>query len=275
MKDAVLAALMITMLWTTRWCLLPHACLPRFRVRNLRLRLLLRLHPGRGHATTFELWRRWGRLAAFRHSGRSRPSLPAWQRTIIADQYSVQLGRAQYAHGLRIRLDEHVLIMAPPRTGKTGLLARIILRYPGPVVSTTTKADTWRLTAAVRAFRGPVEVFNPQLVGGVDSTFRWNPVEGCGDEATAIRRADAFAHAVNMAGTDDGSFWTGKASGYLRALFHAAALAGGDLRDVAAWALRDAAGPKTSSPPPARTSGRPSWPSCGARRRRPRRRSGW
>ena len=60
-----------------RWCFLPHSQLPRFRVRYLRLRLRMRLHPGRGHATIAELWLRWGRLAAFRRSRRSRPSVPA------------------------------------------------------------------------------------------------------------------------------------------------------------------------------------------------------
>ena len=41
--------------------------------------------------------------------------------------------------------------MAPPRTFKTAFLADVILRYPGPVIATTTKADVFALTAAVRA----------------------------------------------------------------------------------------------------------------------------
>ena len=80
-------------------------------------------------------------------------------------------------------VEEHVLIMAPPRTGKTGLLAKIILHYPGPVVSTTTKHDVFELTSGIRSRLGPVHVFNPQRIGGVPSTFRWNPVDGCDDEA--------------------------------------------------------------------------------------------
>src|SRR5215467_11235583 len=106
--------------------------------------------------------------------------------------------------------------MAPPRVGKTGLLAKIILHYPGPVVSTTTKADVFQLTSGIRSRRGPVHVFNPQRVGGVPSTFQWNPVAGCADPATAIRRADGFACAVDMTGTEGASFWSGKASSYLR-----------------------------------------------------------
>ena len=72
------------------------------------------------------------------------------------------LGRAHYQHKLRVPLEEHLLVMAPPRTYKTAFLADVILRYPGPVpparpghwpgpviVSsvTTTKADIYRLTS--------------------------------------------------------------------------------------------------------------------------------
>ena len=223
-----------------RWCFAPHSRLPRFRVRYLRLRLHLRLHPGRGHASVFELWLRWGRFAAFRRSRRIRPSLPAGRRLARPREYSERLGRAQYRHQVAVPLEEHVLIMAPPRTYKTALLASIVLHFPGPVVSTTTKHDVFQLTSGVRSRLGPVHVFNPQQVGGVPSTFCWNPVAGCADPATAIRRADGFAHAVNMSGTEDASFWTAKASDYLRCLFHAAALADGDMRLVARWALGNA-----------------------------------
>ena len=125
--------------------------------------------------------------------------------------------------------------MAPPRTYKTAFLADVILRYPGPVIATTTKPDIYALTSAVRAELGPVHVFNPQHIGGVPSTFCWSPVDGCEDPATAIRRADAFAFAVSQKGVEDGTFWSAKASDYLRGYFHAAALARYDLRAVAAW----------------------------------------
>ena len=78
-------------------------------------------------------------------------------------------------------------------------------------------------------------MFNPQHIGGVPSTFCWDPVAGCEDPATAIRRADAFAFAVSQKGVEDGTFWSAKASDYLRGYFHAAALARYDLRAVAAW----------------------------------------
>ena len=80
-----------------------------------------------------------------------------------------------------------------------------------------------------------MHVFNPQSIGGAGSTFRWSPVAGCQDPATAIRRSDAFAFAVSQKGVEDDTFWSAKASDYLRGYFHAAALTGQDLRAVAAW----------------------------------------
>ena len=234
----VLLILALILLAFLRWAFIPPRKLSGHRVRVTRIRIRLRLHPGRGHATAFELWLRWGRFAAFRRSLWSRRGLSFGERLIAgAAAYSTLIGRAHYRHGLRVPLEEHALIMAPPRTRKTGWLARVILHYPGPVVSTTTKHDVFELTSGVRARRGPVHVFNPQGIGGVPSTFRWNPLDGCQDPAVAIRRADGFAHAVEMGSVEDASFWTSKASDYLRALFCAAALAGRDMRDVATWVL--------------------------------------
>jgi len=236
----ILLVSVLVVLAMLRWCFGPHSRMPRFRVRCMRLRLHLRLHPGRGHASVFELWLRWGRLAAFRRSVRSRHSLSFWRRLSRPDEHSLVIGRAHYRHYLRVPVEEHVVLMAPPRTRKTALLAKIILHYPGPVVSTTTKHDVFQLTSGIRSRIGPVHVFNPQRIGGVPSTFRWNPVAGCADPATAIRRADGFAYAVSMAGTEEASFWSSKASDYLRCMFRAAALAGGDMRLVAGWALGNA-----------------------------------
>jgi type IV secretion system protein VirD4 len=235
MRYVIALAVLMVLAAVWAWAFLPARHLPGNRARRLRLRLHLRLHPGKGFATWFGLWLRWGRLAALRRSGRIRGSLGLGQRMRSPRTHSVFLGRAHYRHRLHVPLEEHVLVMAPPRTFKTAFLADVILRYPGPVIATTTKPDVFALTSGVRARRGPVHVFNPQQIGGVSSTFRWSPVAGCEDQATAIRRADAFAHAVSQKGVEDGTFWSAKASDYLRAYFHAAALTGADLATVAAW----------------------------------------
>jgi type IV secretion system protein VirD4 len=239
MTIAILIAAAGVFLTAIKWAFfpfIPWRRLPRHRVRYLRARLRLRLHPGAGHATIAELWLRWGRLAMLIRSGRTRPTLTAADRFLSpVSAYSVMIGRAHYRYALRLPLDEHVIVISPPRAGKTGWMASAVLRYPGPVLSTTTKDDVFRLTSGLRALRGPVNVFNPQNIGNVPSTFRWNPVEGCEDPATAIRRADAFAMSVSQQGVEDATFWASKASDYLRAYFHAAALAGLDLMAVARW----------------------------------------
>ena len=242
------------------WAYVPHRKLPGHRVRHNRLRLRLRLHPGRGHATVFELWMRWGRFAAFHGSGRTRRSMNIRQRIAAGSlAYSIMIGRAHHRHGVRVPLEEHVLVMAPPRSGKTGWLARVIIHYPGPVLSTTTRPDVYALTSGLRARRGPIAVFNPQGIGGITatSTFRWSPIEGCEDRAVAIRRADAFANALPQEG--ENRFFQTSARAYLRAMFHAAALADGDMRLVALWAKTGTKGGAQEAEEILRKHGAPDW----------------
>ena len=211
-KYAIVLAVVLVLAAFATWAFLPSRHLPGNRARHLRIRLHLRLHPGKGFAHAFSLWLRWSRFAVLRRSGRIRRSLPLRYRFLDPGEHSVFLGRAHYRHGLRVPLEEHLLVMAPPRTFKTAFLADVIMEYPGPVIATSTKPDVYALTSAVRAQLGPVHVFNPQHIGGVPSTFCWSPVDGCQDPATAIRRADAFAFAVSQKGVEDGTFWSAKAS---------------------------------------------------------------
>ena len=235
----VLALLALLLSYFSRWGYFPHRHLPGNRVRSMRLRLRLKLHPGRGHATLFELWLRFGRFASWRESGRSRRSLSAWERARHPNEHSVLIGHAQHRAGVRLPVQEHCLLLAPPRSFKTALLSRVIQHWSGPCVATSTKDDLYMISSGIRAQRGSaVSVFNPMGIGDVLSNMSWDPVRGCEDPETAIRRADGFAYAVSMKGADGDSFWSSKASDYLRAMFHAAAIIpGGDLRLVARWAL--------------------------------------
>jgi type IV secretory pathway TraG/TraD family ATPase VirD4 len=238
MKVVILIAVTGILLAGLKYAVWPSRRLSRHRVRHQRIRLRLRLHPGRGHATLAELWLRWGRLAAFGRSRRSRRSMSFWQRLAgPVAAYCIVIGYAHYRRTLRLPLDEHVVVMSPPRAGKTGWLAGVILRYPGPVVSTTTKQDVFELTSGIRSRLGPVAVFNPKGIGSVPSTFGWNPLEGCQDPQVAIRRADAFTTAVSMKGVEDASFWSSKASDYLRAYMHAAAIGGLDFQHIVRWVM--------------------------------------
>ena len=221
------------------WAVWPRRRLPRHRVRHMRLRARLRLHPGPGHATVFELWLRWGRLAAARRARRSRRSLPLLTRWFRPSQTSVLVGRAHYGHALRVPVEEHVIYIAPPRTGKSGTLAEIIANYPGPVVATTTRGDLHALTAAARAGRGPVHVFNPQQLADVASTMRWDVLAGCEDPATAIRRAQPLS-AIGAFKGEGEEFWAAASAMWLQTLLHVAALRRGTMDLVHYWALQKA-----------------------------------
>ena len=80
LKYAIALAILIVLAAFVAWAFLPARYLPGNRARHLRIRLHLRLHPGKGFAHVFSLWLRWGRLAALRRSGRIRPRLPLWYR---------------------------------------------------------------------------------------------------------------------------------------------------------------------------------------------------
>ena len=77
-------------------------------------------------------------MTVLRRSARIRAALPLWYRIAEPHQHSVFLGRAHYRHRLRVAFEEHLLVMAPPRTHKTAFLADVILNYPGPVIATSS-----------------------------------------------------------------------------------------------------------------------------------------
>ncbi|MGH3199684.1 MAG: hypothetical protein ACRDNT_28040, partial [Streptosporangiaceae bacterium] len=67
------------------------------RIRAMRWRIRLRLHPGPGFASSGELVFRWSRLAAFHHGRRARPGLRLRHRLRSRTTgYAVRLGRAQW-----------------------------------------------------------------------------------------------------------------------------------------------------------------------------------
>ena len=166
----------------------------RRRVRALRWRTKLRLRPGPGYASLFELVFRWGRLAALHHGGRARPGLGYFARMFrrVTD-YAVRLGRAQYGRRCLARMEDQQLVIAPQRTGKSGIIADRLLDHPGPAIVTSTRADLYQLTAGARSRLGPLYVFNPQHVGGLPSTFAFNLLAPCRDLVMAKRMAGWFS----------------------------------------------------------------------------------
>ena len=202
---------------------------------------------------------------------------PAWQRMLPpgVSIHCCWAGRST-ATALRVPVEEHVVIMAPPRTGKTGLLARMILHYPGPVVSTTTKADVFALTSGIRSWLGPVLVFNPQSIGGVLVHVPLEPGRrlhrrGGGDPPGGrVRERDQHVrHRGRLVLEQQGQQLPARPVPRRRP---------GRRRHAAGRPVGAGQRPRTprrSWRRPAPRSGRRSWRSCAARRRRRPPRSRW
>ncbi|MGH3254821.1 MAG: type IV secretory system conjugative DNA transfer family protein [Streptosporangiaceae bacterium] len=203
------------------------------RVRRLRWRIRLHLHPGPGFATVAELWCRWSRHAAIGHGRRARPGMRFRHRLRArTTDYAVRLGRGQWLRRAYARLEDQVLICAAPRTGKSGMVADRILDHPGPVLVTSTRADLYESTAGARFRRGPVHVFNPQGVGGITSTLKWDLLGPCRDLVMA-RRMASWLKVPGVSG--DLRWFEAKGDVALAALLWAAAVTGRTILDVYEW----------------------------------------
>lgn len=181
-----------------------------------------------------------GRRAALRRAGIVRPSLAGRRHVELADAAMFLGHTAGGGTALWASHEDSLLLIGPPRMGKTlyGCVG-VVLDAPGPVVATSTKTDLLTLTATPRAARGRVWAFDPEAVlagGGWPTPLRWSPVAGCQTPAVALRRAAALVAARPLHGATNAGFFEEGAGTVLRCLLHAAALAGASLADVLAWA---------------------------------------
>jgi type IV secretion system protein VirD4 len=206
----------------------------RVQHRRIYWRIKLRLHPGPGFASYAELLWRWSRYAAVRHGRRVRPDMPwAARMTRPATSYSWRLGRGQWFKRVFVPAEHQRVIIAPPRMAKTGALAEQILAHPGACVTFSSRADLYDLTAGTRTALGPLRVFNPFGVGGLDSNLHWDIIAGCQDPEVAFLRAAAL---VGDVAPGDMAFWLEKSAVTLAMLMHLAAVQGYDISAVYAWA---------------------------------------
>jgi type IV secretion system protein VirD4 len=140
------------------------------------------------------------------------------------------------------RPDEHLLVIGPPRSGKTTrLLAFSVLSHPGAVFVTSTKPDVIGLTSWARWQLGAIWFWCPSgtmpVPEGMDE-LRWSPVVGCSDFDEGVARAYALSSAARPAQSVHDAHWTERAQALLAPLLHAAALEGGDLSCVLSWLHR-------------------------------------
>jgi hypothetical protein len=131
-----------------------------------------------------------------------------------------------------------VLVVGPQGSGKSSWLVERVVKLPGAAYVTSTKTELVDMTARLRARRGPVSVFNPTGLGGLESSFRWDPLSGCEDQAVADARARALVRGGGGAdGAKNADFWADKAAEIIRCYLMAARIGGLAMSSVMHWAL--------------------------------------
>ena len=99
-----------------------------------------------------------------------------------------------------------VALIGPTRSGKTVLASAGIIGWDGPVVALSVKRDLYDATAAARAERGDLAVFDPGGVTGLP-TARWTPLREVTTTSGARRAGRALAQAIPRNGVTGGDFW--------------------------------------------------------------------
>lgn len=186
-----------------------------------------------------------GAKAIRKHADYLRPGLPArvGLRLQPMSEYATCVGelvtgnRAMRRRKVFSPHSRGLMILGPQGSGKSSLLVHPLLDFPGGVYVTSTKPELANMAAMLRAQRGKVFVFNPSGLGGLESTFFFDPVEGCRDQAVADARAWGLVRGGGgAAGVDRSDFWATKAVEIIRCYLMAAALVGYDMGAVHHWA---------------------------------------
>ncbi len=143
--------------------------------------------------------------------------------------------------------ERSVLVLGPSRSGKTSsLVIPNVVLAEGAVVTTSTKPDVLRRTAAARAAAGHAFLFDPggtvEPPHGV-TRIGWSPVNGSGRWDAALATASAMVRSASLtrygqAPSTGADHWTERAGALLAPLLHAAALGGQPMATVASWVDR-------------------------------------
>jgi type IV secretory pathway TraG/TraD family ATPase VirD4 len=138
--------------------------------------------------------------------------------------------------------EQALLVIGPPRSGKTtAVVVPNVLAAPGAVVATSTKTDLCAWSAAPRARRGQVWLFDPSGTTGTSWATRlcWSPLYGCESWKVASDRAHSLCAAAQPgAGLARADHWKERAEALIGPLLHAAALGHKSMAQVMRWVLR-------------------------------------
>jgi len=140
--------------------------------------------------------------------------------------------------------EQSVLVLGPPRSGKTSsLIIPNLLVAAGPVVSTSTKPDVITATATARSRVGECLIFDPtataHALNGLRS-IRWSPIQACRtwEGALAVARSlvtVGLASASGPAGAIRRDHWSERAEALIAPLLYAGARDGAGMSTVLSW----------------------------------------
>ncbi len=143
---------------------------------------------------------------------------------------------------LWLRIEDPTIIVGPSRSGKgLFLVLHWILSAPGAVVTTSSKMDNFIYTMRERLRRHPGSkalIFAPGVAGGdaFGQVLRWDPIPGCVDEETLVRRIHGLIPGDSFSGsTSNGGHWDTLGQQLASHLFHAAACMKADVDKIWEW----------------------------------------
>jgi type IV secretion system protein VirD4 len=138
---------------------------------------------------------------------------------------------------LRTPADCAAIVVGPPKAGKTRkVIAPTLACWAGPALVTSTKGDILQ-SAAHRARRGPVAVYDPTgSLGHPEVSVGFSPLTRCATWDGAVEVASAL---LSPASADEsvrhGEHFAIAARALLAPLFHAAAISGGGVERARGW----------------------------------------
>lgn len=181
-----------------------------------------------------------------------RQAVAAVRAASAASGHGVYLGESTSGGPLHAPPEHMVLLLGPPRSGKTSsVVIPNVVGADGAVVVTSTKRDVLDATWHPRSLGGPCALFDPSgeisPPPGVER-IGWSPLARSYTWEGAIEVVQVMlgaARPVGRGGSSADYFWSERAASLLAPTFHAGALGGLKMRDVVAWVdERDASVPQ-------------------------------
>lgn len=171
-----------------------------------------------------------------------RLAVAAVRDTAAASGHGVYLGESTAGRPIHAPPEHMVLLLGPPRSGKTSsVVIPNVVGANGAVVVTSTKRDVLDTTWHPRSLVGPCALFDPS--GEVSpppgvARVGWSPLARSYTWEGALQVVQVMLGAARppgRGGSNADDFWSERAASLLAPMFHAGAVGGLKMRDVVSW----------------------------------------